>query len=110
MFTDLPDGAIIVLTRGGDQEIWKIVTGKIRPRFADFDLATGVQGITGVGRPLVAGDTVYRCVGGNPHLKIRRTYVLKAGDCEWVDTGLVSTFPGPNQGQKVFTNRLRRRI
>jgi hypothetical protein len=96
MMTDLPVGAVLVMTHRGEQQLWVVCE--------DRDGKPGAY--TGAGRPLQPGETVHRVVWKGDTIVVRRTYILKSGDVEWVDTGVLSL----DGKSKVFTNRLRRRI
>ena len=74
MVTTLPGGSVFVMRSSGRYELWAV--------------SADGHGYTGVGRALAIGEAVHLCVWKGNELLQRKSYVLRAGDAEWVDTGI----------------------
>jgi hypothetical protein len=91
MKIDLPEGSLLAMQFRGSQWLWVV--------------APGGDGITGVGRPILPGETIYRAVCKDDRLEVRRTYVVQPGDISWEPYGRAML-----DGKPVYVNRLHRRI
>jgi hypothetical protein len=112
MFSELPLGSVFVVTEHGEQRLWRVVarctTYPPEHRYYQPQEVTGDKAYTGVRRPILPGETIYRCVWkSGSSLETRRAYIVKSGDVTWESTGIKSSVP-PHE--EVWHNVLHKKI
>jgi hypothetical protein len=74
MVTTIAPGSVFVMRERGGYTAWRV--------------SENGSAYTGVRTPLQAGEVVHLAVWKGTRLESRKSYVLKPGDVEWVDTGI----------------------
>lgn len=96
MFTELAIGDVFVTRARGSLHLWRVVAGVSYPkdhRYYQPPEVIGDKAYTGVERPIVVGETIYRCVWKHNLLDVRLIHKVKPGDVTWESTGMKSMLP-----------------
>ena len=115
MITDLPAGTLFVTRYNGGRRLWvlhaldKTTMDERRLKYLKHD----THAMSGLPRPVQVGETIHNCVSKTvaiegirvERLESRGTYVVRAGDVEWVDTGFLGLADKHGNRYPVFANR-----